>query len=388
MYQVTVMTSLWPDDTSPDDSAPDAVARLDPKYRPAWAAYAPAEQAALAQYFLPHHSKQAVLGPTRPRVVKWYCPFACQNTFPSGHRYCVNVYTGCAHQCTYCYAAAYEPGQCGIKRDFPKLIEKDMADLERFDVPAAPIHMSNSTDAFQPLEETTGHTRYALEQIRAHRKRFTTITLLTKNPLLAAEPRYLTLLQALRDLPDDHPRHAEFRRPQHPGLIVEVSLAFWRDDVRSFYEPGAPTIAQRIDGLRALQAAGIPLILRVDPLFPRSPLPGTANKSLGDFGLPEAQTIDDLKRLVDLARQLDAQRVVFSVAKIICPRHGGQPYPMQAMRAVYAACAAPARPPFRSGSWRFPPDLADQHIVQPFLDLCRQAGVPARYCMHHLLDTR
>lgn len=68
--------------------------RVDPKYAPASIGKTAREQAAMAMYFLPHGSKKAALCPTRPRVVKWYCPFASQDYFPSGHRYCVNVYTG------------------------------------------------------------------------------------------------------------------------------------------------------------------------------------------------------------------------------------------------------------------------------------------------------
>ena len=166
------------------DQAVLLIDRIDSKYKPVWKNRSIDSQIALAQYFLPHSSKKPAIGPTRPRIVKWYCPFASQKDFPTGHRYCINVYTGCDHKCTYCYAAGYEPEHANAKRFFEKLIDKDMDDLERFDVPAAPVHLSNSTDPFQPLEKQFGHTRYALEQILKHRHRFTTVTILTKNPML------------------------------------------------------------------------------------------------------------------------------------------------------------------------------------------------------------
>ena len=50
--------------------------RIDEKYKPVWDGRHPDERTALAQYFLPHSSRKPVLAPTRPRVVKWYCPFA------------------------------------------------------------------------------------------------------------------------------------------------------------------------------------------------------------------------------------------------------------------------------------------------------------------------
>ena len=106
--------------------------KVDEKYRRVWDDRPPGEQVALARYFLPHSSSKPVLGPTRPRVIKWYCPFAAQSAFPSGHRYCINVYAGCDHKCVYCYAAGYSPDRASRKQNFENLIVKDIEDLERF----------------------------------------------------------------------------------------------------------------------------------------------------------------------------------------------------------------------------------------------------------------
>ena len=46
-----------------------------------------------------------------------------------------------------------------------------------------------------------------------------------------------------------------------------------------------------------------PGVLRVDPLFPRSPLP-TPPSSLRDSGMEEAQTLDDLEHLAAFAREV------------------------------------------------------------------------------------
>jgi hypothetical protein len=205
--------------------------RVDPKYRPVWAGRPAAQQAALAWYFLPHRSAKPLLGPTRPRAVKWYCPFADQRAFASGHRYCLNVYTGCGHGCVYCYAAGYASMGPRPKADFRRLLRRDMDDLEAFDVPPAPVHLSNSTDLFQPLEARYGDARAALEQILAHRHRFTTVTVLTKNPSLAASAGYLGLLRELSRLPANHGKSPGPARPEVLDLCVEVSLAFWRRDV-------------------------------------------------------------------------------------------------------------------------------------------------------------
>lgn len=363
------------------------VDRVDAKFKPVWDGLPPEAQEAIALYFLLHGSQKATLQPTRPRLVKWYCPFAAQCDFPTGHRYCINVFTGCAHDCIYCYAKGYERDDARPKQAFAEMLARDMEDLERFDVPPAPVHLSNSTDPFQPLEARCEHTRLALEQILEHRRRFTTVTILTKNPLLPVKLGYLELFQALNVLPVDHPRHEDFTRAGRPGFVMEVSLAFWREEARAAYDPGAPTVAERIEGLRALQAAGIPIVLRIDPLFPRSPLPTRTPSTLAAFGIPEAQTLDDLDHLVSLAKDQGARHVVYSPAKIVQPRGRKLSPALQAWRQVYEACSSPGKPVFRGGSWRLPDAVAKAHVVGPLLELCARHGVPAKYCKRNLIET-
>ena len=370
-----------------DRAAPGWLTRVDARFRAVWENRSPAEQTALGLYFLPHRSSQPTLTPTRPRVIKWYCPFAHQATFPTGHRYCLNVYTGCSHRCVYCYASGYEPAHAGCKRDFAKMLDRDLADLERFDVPPAPVHLSNSTDPFQPLEAQCGHTRRALEGLLAHRARFSTVTLLTKNPALAARPDYVQLLRALGEIPSGHPFAERWKALHHPAAQVEVSLAFWREEAAAFWDPDAPPLASRLEGVQALREAGIPIVLRVDPLFPRSPLPTQPVRRMADFGLPEAQTLEDLEHLVALARQVQARHVVYSPVKIVQPRRGGLPLPSQHLLRVYRALAAPAQPPWKGGSWRLPAEVARPLVTAPFLDLCRRSNVIAKFCMTNLLET-
>jgi DNA repair photolyase len=370
-----------------EPAAEVGLSRIDPRFRPVWEGRSPAEQLALSRYFLPHKSSKPILVPTRPRVIKCYCPFAHQCAFPAGHRYCINIYTGCTHRCLYCYAAAYEPAHAGGKPDFAKALAKDLADLEAFDVPPAPVHISNSTDPFQSLEIRLGDTKRTLEGLLAHRRRFTTITLLTKNPSLAARMDYADLLRALAEIPAWHPFANRWKEINHPALQVEVSMAFWREEASAFWDPGAPTVASRTEGVRALRAADIPVVLRIDPLFPRSPLLIEGGKSLGDFGLLEAQTLDDLEQLVTFAAQVGARHIVYSTAKIVRSRYQPLPDAMRKLLEVYRALSAPGKPGWRGGSWRLPPKFADCFVTRPFLELCRQHGIAAKFCMKNLLET-
>jgi DNA repair photolyase len=375
------------DDELSDVAAYDLATRVDPQYRPVWQGRSLHDTVALANYFLPHCSDKPVLAPTRPRMVKWYCPFARQTQFPSGHRYCINVFTGCGHACEYCYAHSYQPATPSCKKDFRRLLDKDLADLDRFGVPPAPLHMSNSTDCLQPLELGTGDTKYALEQILQHRPRFTTISILTKHPSLAARPDYLALIKALGVLSRSHPAHARFAESGLPALQVEVSLAFWREEARAMYDRCAPSVADRIAGIRALREAGISIVLRIDPLFPHSPLSNQAARTLADFGLAEAQTLDDLEKLILLAKEINVGHVVYSPAKIVKPRNRPLSPVMRAMKEAYAACAAPEPLQWTKGSWRLPRGVSDRRIVAPFLEVCGRHGVKAKFCMADLIET-
>lgn len=367
-------------------SIEDLVDRIDERYRSVWAGKTAQQQTSLARYFLPHASSKPVLCPTRPRVVKWYCPFAHQNAFLSGHRYCVNVYAGCAHRCEYCYASAYEPPQATTKRNFVKMLLKDMADLERFDIPPAPIHLSNSTDPFQPLEAQAGHTRATLEQVLAHHKRFSSVVILTKNPTLAAEPGYVDLFRQLGQIGRDHPSCSKFTRTGIPPFLMEVSLAFRREEARQAYDPGAPSIVERMEGIRLLRQAGIPVALRIDPLFPRAPFRNKSGRTCRDFDLPEPQTLGDLERLVTFAQETGACRAVYSPAKIVQPRTRPMSRMMRSMRSLYEYVAAPEHLIFRGGSWRLPPQHQSA-VTAALVDLCRKHGVPAKCCMQNLIET-
>ena len=218
---------------------------------------------ALALYFLPHGSKKDLLERSRPRVVKWYCPFADQAKFPSGHRYCINVYAGCEHQCAYCYAAGYVAGEAHCKNSFRGDLAKDLDGLDAYDVPPAPVHLSNSTDALQPLEMEYRHCLFALEKLAERRHRFTTVTLLTKNPAMLLDERYVDVLHRLNTLVSDHPRSAWFKEHGHPPLRIEVSLAFWNDERRRLLDAAAPSVESRIEAIRFLRKEHLPVHLRI-----------------------------------------------------------------------------------------------------------------------------
>lgn len=359
--------------------------RLNPKYVAAFEKFSTEDKAALALYFLPHTSQKDVLGVTRPRMVKWYCPFADQNDFPSGHRYCINVYTGCSHNCRYCYAQGYEPNEARCKDRYKKKLLKDLEEIEDFNLPPAPLHLSNSTDPLQPLELKQRFTLYTLEQIAKYRNYFTTVTILTKNPIILTDPEYMEILTSILKIPESHACKNMFNSTLQSPLRIEVSVAFRHELNASFYDPGAASIYSRLSAIEKLCQNGIPVVLRIDPLLPRNPLPN--GKSLEDFQLPDAQSLSALEFLVNFAKENQILHIVYSVAKVVMPRYKSMHESMGRLKQVYEHIANGERLLFRGGSWRLPHKLAQVHITRPFVEICNRYGMKVCYCKQNLLKT-
>ncbi len=359
--------------------------RVDPKYRPVFDNQPARQCAALALYFLPHDSKKDLLDVSRPRLLKWYCPFADQMQFPSGHRYCINVYAGCEHRCEYCYAAGYVAREVRCKSRFRTDLIKDLDALDIYDVPAAPVHLSNSTDALQPLEQEHRDCLFVLERLAERRHRFTTVTLLTKNPATLLGERYVDVLHRLHTLASNHPRNEWFKRHGYPPLRIEVSLAFWGDNHRQLFDPAAPSVGSRMEAIRFLRKENLPVHLRIDPLFPRDLLPG--GKRMEDFGLPDVQPLSDLESLIRFGGEVGTGQLIYSVAKITQPRDGWLSTVMGRIKQVYEHLSPKGSLLFRGGSWRLPESTATELIAAPFVALCHQHAVAVQACKANLIST-
>ena len=178
-------------------------------------------------------------------------------------------------------------------------------------------------------------------------------------------------LRRLNDLPIGHPRREWFNEHGHPPLRIEVSLAFWNDVHRQLLDPGAPSVESRLEAIRTLRSNGLPVHLRIDPLFPRNMLSG--KKRMENFGLPDVQPLADLEFLVRFCNEVSVGKIIYSVAKITLPRDGQLSTVMGRMKQVYEHLASKGSLFFRSGSWRLPEDTATECVVAPFVALCQKA---------------
>ncbi|MEM0276844.1 radical SAM protein [Pyrobaculum sp.] len=161
------------------------------------------------------------------------CPF----------KYGLNPYTGCGHRCLYCYITSYIPNAFS-PRPKEDLIDKVRRDLEK--IPrGAVVSLSNSSDPYTPPEAQLGLTRRVLQMLL---ERGYKVLIVTKSPLVL---RDLDILQ------------------RHLGRVaVQITITTLREDLAAVLEPGAPRPVGRLEAVRRLSEAGIPVTVRLDPIIP------------------------------------------------------------------------------------------------------------------------
>ncbi len=157
-------------------------------------------------------------------------------------KYSLNPYTGCSHFCLYCYATAY----IGLKRSTPKRDYKRrlLRDLARCIIdPRFHIDISTSSDPYPPEEEHYLLTRWTLEQLLPRGYK---VLIITKGALVARDAELLS----------------------NGNVAVTMTITTLDQGLAARLEPGAPSPRERIEALRRLSEAGVPVGLRLDPLLP------------------------------------------------------------------------------------------------------------------------
>jgi len=167
----------------------------------------------------------------------------------------INPYRGCEHGCAYCYARPTHENlgfSCGVdfesrivvRRDGPKLLRRE---LGKFSWTGEPIVMSGATDAYQPLERKLRITRQCVELIASCGQ---PLSIVTKNRLVL---RDLPLLQRLAKVDACH---------------VAVSITTLDHALARRLEPRASSPRDRLETVRALKDAGIPVRVMMAPIIP------------------------------------------------------------------------------------------------------------------------
>lgn len=351
----------------------DCVAR---QYQPVFHKqnYSVEQKRGIYRYFFSQRPKK--LPPSlKNRIINLYDPLADRTKrFPDGLRFCLNIYVGCAHACGYCYVNGYLKNAVSFmphpKQGFKEKLVKDFNDIESLQLPVTPLHLSNSTDICQQeLEDLHKHTLFALQQIHQHRQLFSSIVLLTKNPSILCREEYLSILKD------------EAMQP----VTVQISCAFWRDEIRKHYEPDAPEIKNRLDAFRKLCDHGINVNLRIDPLFPSSDVDPAIRRHLNlkDYNLPEPQSNEDLTRLVQFVKEAGGKAVIAKPLKIPISSKSGQAKEWF-VKLYKDANHTGNNGKVKGGSYRLP-DAYQKAMMVRLREMCDREGVVFRYCKHDVL---
>jgi len=167
----------------------------------------------------------------------------------------LNVYRGCEHGCSYCYARPYHEYlgfSAGVDFETKIMVKMDAPAILRREL-AAPkwkpqvLAMSGVTDCYQPVERKFRLTRQCLEVLAEFRN---PVGIVTKNHLVTRDIDVLRELAAVE------------------AATVFISVTSLDSGLARRLEPRASLPSHRLDAVGQLAEAGIPVGVLVAPIIP------------------------------------------------------------------------------------------------------------------------
>jgi DNA repair photolyase len=167
----------------------------------------------------------------------------------------INTYRGCEHGCIYCYARpnhsylGLSPGldfetQIFAKQDAASFLRKELA---KPGYECATVNIGSSTDAYQPADRDLGITRQVLEVLeQCHHP----LSIVTKSWLVERDIDILSRM-AKRNL-----------------VAVYLSVTSLDSELSRKMEPRAAAPWRRLETIRRLSQAGIPVSVSLAPVIP------------------------------------------------------------------------------------------------------------------------
>lgn len=151
-----------------------------------------------------------------------------------------------------------------------------------------------------------------------------------------------------------------------------------------------PPASQRLRAIDRLRAHGIAISLRIDPLYPRDPLPCDlfGKVTLNDYGVQPAQTEADLRYLVQMASHCGCESIIFSGLKI--PR-ALSPRNLRLMQGWINFYQSYARkfPNLNSQNYlRLPFEYQHGALIQPLVHEAERLGIKTEHCKNNLIHAR
>jgi DNA repair photolyase len=170
-------------------------------------------------------------------------------------RFSLNPYRGCEHGCIYCYARPtheYLSFSAGLDFERRIMVKHDAPDLLRQALLAPRwqpqvVSLSGNTDCYQPAERQLQLTRRCLEIFSEFRN---PVGVITKSALVARDADVLSMLAA------------------EGAVHVFLSITSLDAELARRMEPRAARPDRRLDTVRVLSEAGVPVGVLVAPVIP------------------------------------------------------------------------------------------------------------------------
>lgn len=167
----------------------------------------------------------------------------------------INAYRGCEHGCSYCFARpthAFLGHSAGVEFERDIYVKVNAVEALRTELGARgykvkPIAMGTNTDPYQPSERKHKLTRGILEVMLETRH---PVMITTKSALIIRDLDILTELAKL-------------------GLVkVALSMTSMDHKLSRKMEPRASSPARRLEAIRLLSEAGVPVAVFASPMIP------------------------------------------------------------------------------------------------------------------------
>ena len=172
-------------------------------------------------------------------------------------RYSLNPYRGCVHGCSYCYARPtheYLGLNAGIDFESKIFVKRQAATLfrkwlsrKKWRDQVEPVMLSGVTDCYQPCERKLKLTRQCLEVALQHGQ---PMRITTKNALVTRDIDLLEKLAA-KNL-----------------VVVTISVGTLDQSLVRVMEPRSSAPQARLNAIKQLSAAGVPVKVLVAPIIP------------------------------------------------------------------------------------------------------------------------
>ena len=165
-----------------------------------------------------------------------------------GTDHTMNLYRGCPHGCIYCdsRSACYGNDDFGTVRVKERALERVRDDLRRKVRPGI-VGTGAMSDPYNPLEEELCLTRNALSLLDAYGFG---VAIATKSDLIVRDIDILTLMH------------------EHVPVLCKLTITTCDDALAAKIEPGAPSPSRRLEAVRRLSAAGLPVCVLLMPVLP------------------------------------------------------------------------------------------------------------------------